>query len=175
GRVHADDVVPMREAINAHLTGATEYFQHEPRIRHEDGSYRRFLCRGVAARGARQRASRIAGSLTDASQLRLAREAQRPGGDFPDPLTGLCNRAVFVERLGRRLAEIKGKTGVDSFAALYLDLDRFKVVNDSLGHMVGDELLSAVSRRLESCLRQGDALARLGGDEFAILLNGLGD
>jgi diguanylate cyclase (GGDEF)-like protein len=58
---------------------------------------------------------------------------------------------------------------------LYLDLDRFKVVNDSLGHMVGDELLTVVSRRLESCLRQGDALARLGGDEFAILLNELGD
>jgi diguanylate cyclase (GGDEF)-like protein len=59
------------------------------------------------------------------------------------------------------------------FAVLYLDLDRFKVVNDSLGHLVGDELRIAVSRRLESCLRQGDALARLGGDEFSILLNGL--
>ena len=58
---------------------------------------------------------------------------------------------------------------------LYIDLDRFKVVNDSLGHLVGDALLIAVSRRLESCLRQGDALARLGGDEFAILLNELGD
>jgi diguanylate cyclase (GGDEF)-like protein len=56
---------------------------------------------------------------------------------------------------------------------LYLDLDRFKIVNDSLGHLVGDELLIGVSRRLETCLRPGDALARLGGDEFAILLNGL--
>jgi diguanylate cyclase (GGDEF)-like protein/PAS domain S-box-containing protein len=175
GRVHADDVVPLREAINAHLTGATEFFQHEQRIRHEDGTYRRFLCRGVAARGVRQRASRIAGSLTDASAPRSLRDEQLPGGGFRDPLTGLCNRAVFVERLGRRLAEIKGQTGVDSFAALYLDLDRFKIVNDSLGHMVGDELLSAVSRRLETCLRQEDALARLGGDEFAILLNTIGD
>ena len=70
GRVHADDVAPLREALNAHLTGATEHFQHEHRIRHEDGSYRTFLCRGVAARGARQRASRIAGSLTDASEPR---------------------------------------------------------------------------------------------------------
>ena len=63
----------------------------------------------------------------------------------------------------------------NGFAVLYLDLDRFKIVNDSLGHMVGDELLIAASRRLETCLRQGDALARLGGDEFAILLNGLND
>jgi len=90
-----------------------------------------------------------------------------------DPLTGLCNRAVFVERLGRRLEHFKEHPSGNRFAALYLDLDRFKIVNDSLGHLVGDELLKAVSRRLESCLREGDALARLGGDEFAILLNGL--
>ena len=80
-----------------------------------------------------------------------------------------------MEGLGRRLEEFKERPGGSRFAALYLDLDRFKIVNDSLGHLVGDELLTAVSRRLESCLRQGDALARLGGDEFAILLNELGD
>jgi diguanylate cyclase (GGDEF)-like protein len=90
-------------------------------------------------------------------------------------LTGLCNRAVFVEGLGRRLDEFKERRGSGRFAVLYLDLDRFKIVNDSLGHLVGDELLVAVSRRLETCLRTGDALARLGGDEFAILLNGLND
>src|SRR4030095_4424395 len=91
-----------------------------------------------------------------------------------DPLTGLCNRAVFVEGLGQRLHEFKQPDG-RRFAALYLRVSRFTVYNDSLGHLVGDELLTAVSRRLESCLREGDALARLGGDEFAILLNGLDD
>src|SRR4029077_14646490 len=75
----------------------------------------------------------------------------------------------------RRLAECKRLGLSHGFAVLYLDLDRFKIVNDSLGHMVGDELLVAASRRLESCLRPGDALARLGGDEFAIFLNGLTD
>jgi diguanylate cyclase (GGDEF)-like protein/PAS domain S-box-containing protein len=174
GRVHPDDAAALREALNAHVTGASDLFQHEHRIRHEDSTYRWFLCRGLAARSARQRASRIAGSLTDTTELRSGRQHEAVAG-FRDPLTGLYNRAVFVERLGRRLAEFKTQKGGDWFAALYLDLDRFKIVNDSLGHMVGDELLTAVSRRLESCLRQEDALARLGGDEFAILLNTIGD
>ena len=91
------------------------------------------------------------------------------------PLTGLANRTVFAERLGRRLVESSRGRGGDLFAVLYLDLDRFKVVNDSLGHLVGDQLLSAASRRLESCLRPTDLLARLGGDEFAILLTSLTD
>ena len=135
---------------------------------------RRFLCRGVAARRAGGRSVRMAGSLTDTTEQAIAREKLHSAA-FLDPLTGLCNRAVFVERLGRRLEEFKARRARSRFAALYLDLDRLKVVNDSLGHPVGDELLTAVSRRLESCLRQGDALARLGGDEFAILLNEVGD
>jgi diguanylate cyclase (GGDEF)-like protein/PAS domain S-box-containing protein len=173
-RVHADDIVQLQRALEAHLSGKTDHFQHEHRIRHEDGTYRRFLCRGVAVRGAGRPSARIAGSLTDTTDRAIAQERLGSAG-FLDPLTGLCNRAVFVEGLGRRLDEVKQRPGGRRFAALYLDLDRFKVVNDSLGHQVGDDLLTAVSRRLESCLRQGDALARLGGDEFAILLNELGD
>jgi diguanylate cyclase (GGDEF)-like protein/PAS domain S-box-containing protein len=173
-RVHADDIAPLKEALEAHLTGKTDHFQHEHRIRHEDGTYRRFLCRGVAVRGVGRRSTRIAGSLTDTTERATAQEQLRSAA-FLDPLTGLCNRAVFVEGLGRRLEELKERRGGSRFAALYLDLDRLKVVNDSLGHLVGDELLTAVSRRLESCLGQGDTLARLGGDEFAILLNEVGD
>ncbi len=176
-RVHPDDILPLKEAIDAHLTGKTVHVLHEHRIRHEDGTYRRFLCRGVAARGAGRRPVRLAGSLTqliDATERPVAAEPVSSAGNL-DPPTGLCNRAVFVEGLGRRLEAIKARPAGSRFAVLYLDLDRFKIVNDSLGHMVGDELLTVVSRRLESCLRQGDALARLGGDEFAILLNELGD
>jgi diguanylate cyclase (GGDEF)-like protein/PAS domain S-box-containing protein len=173
-RVHVDDVAALREALEAHLSGKADHFQHEHRIRHEDGSYRRFLCRGVAVQGAGRRVARIAGSLTDTTEQAIARERIRTAG-FLDPLTGLCNRAVFVTGLGRRIAESRQRRGGSRFAVLYLDLDRFKVVNESLGHLVGDELLTAVARRLESCLRPGDVLARLGGDEFAILLNGLGD
>jgi diguanylate cyclase (GGDEF)-like protein/PAS domain S-box-containing protein len=173
-RVHADDAAGLKGALKAHLSGSTEHFEHEHRIRHEDGSYRRFLSRGVAVLGAGRRPARIAGSLTDTTDRAVAQERLRSAG-FVDPLTGLSNRADFVEGLGRRLDEFKRRPAAGRFAVLYLDLDRFKVVNDSLGHMVGDELLVAVSRRLESCLRQGDTLARLGGDEFAILLTTVGD
>jgi diguanylate cyclase (GGDEF)-like protein len=173
-RVHEDDLANLKAALETHLGGATQVFQHEHRIRHEDGAYRRFLCRGVAVRGAGRKPDRIAGSLTDTTEQAIAQERLRSVG-FLDSLTGLSNRAVFVEGLGRRVDECKRRGLSHGFAVLYLDLDRFKIVNDSLGHMVGDELLIAASRRLESCLRPGDVLARLGGDEFAIFLNGLND
>jgi diguanylate cyclase (GGDEF)-like protein/PAS domain S-box-containing protein len=172
-RVHEDDIASLKEAIELHLSGKQEHLCHEHRMLHENGTYRRFLVRGVAVRGAGRRPVRIAGSLTDTTEQAIARERLRTAG-FLDPLTGLSNRSMFVEGLGRRLTEFKERPRA-RFAVLYLDLDRFKIVNDSLGHLVGDELLTAVSRRLESCLRQGDTLARLGGDEFAILLNELGE
>jgi len=175
-RVHPQDIASLNSALDAHLAGSTQVFQHEHRIRHADGTYRRFLCRGLAVRGAGKKPDRIAGSLTDTTEQAIAQEKLRSVG-FQDSLTGTFNRSVFVESLGRRLDECRrrGPTAASGFAVLYLDLDRFKIVNDSLGHMVGDELLIAASRRLEACLRGGDALARLGGDEFAILLNGLQD
>jgi diguanylate cyclase (GGDEF)-like protein/PAS domain S-box-containing protein len=173
-RVHPEDIADLRQKLEAHLAGQSDVFQHEHRIRHEDGTYRRFLCRGVAVSGSRGKRVRIAGSLTDTTEQAIAQERLRTVG-FLDPLTGLYNRAVFVEGLGRRLEEFRLRRISNSFAVLYLDLDRFKIVNDSLGHLVGDQLLIEASRRLESCLRPGDALARLGGDEFAVLLNGLND
>jgi diguanylate cyclase (GGDEF)-like protein len=170
-RVHPEDIGPLKEAIAAHLAGKTDYLHHECRLRHDDSSYRRFLCRGLAVGGGDRRI-RIAGSLTDTTEAAVAQERLR-SVELVDPLTGLRNRSVFVERVGRRLDDLKQRREGGWFAVLYLDLDRFKIVNDSLGHLVGDQLLIVVSRRLESCLRSDDALARLGGDEFAILLNQL--
>jgi len=172
-RVHPDDAGSLKEALDAHLGGQTDRLYHEHRLRHEDGSYRLFVCRGIAERGSTRRTGRLAGSLTEQTDQLTARDRIR-GAGYVDPLTGLANRTVFAEQLGRRLAESKSQHSSGLFAVLYLDLDRFKVVNDSLGHLVGDQLLTAASRRLESCLRPTDLLARLGGDEFAILLNSLG-
>ncbi len=93
---------------------------------------------------------------------------------FYDALTGLPNRALFMERLGQAQARARGRSG-GGFAVLFLDLDRFKVVNDSMGHRAGDQLLVAIARRLDRIRRAGDTVARLGGDEFAFLVEGVDD
>jgi diguanylate cyclase (GGDEF)-like protein/PAS domain S-box-containing protein len=89
---------------------------------------------------------------------------------FHDVLTGLPNRALFMNRLSHALEQLK-RYPDKGFALLFLDLDRFKIINDSLGHMIGDKLLIAIAGRLESCLRTNDTVARMGGDEFSILLD----
>ncbi|OKH54440.1 hypothetical protein NIES2130_28480 [Scytonema sp. HK-05] len=92
-----------------------------------------------------------------------------------DTLTGLPNRAFFMNRLKQALDEAKCQENHELFAVLFLDLDRFKVINDSLGHLVGDELLCAIANQIKTCLRHSDTAARLGGDEFTILLEKLQD
>jgi diguanylate cyclase (GGDEF)-like protein len=122
----------------------------------------------VAVRNAAGRATRIAGSLTDISDRKLT-EAQLVHEVLHDTLTGLPNRTLFLDRLGLALKQQRRDIR-RRFAVLFLDLDRFKTVNDSLGHAAGDELLIEFGKRLTMFLRPGDSIARLGGDEFAILL-----
>lgn len=93
---------------------------------------------------------------------------------FHDALTGLPNRALLIDHLKLAMERSRRREG-HLFAVLFLDLDRFKNINDSLGHNIGDQLLIAIARRIETCLRPTDTVARLGGDEFAILLDGLDD
>jgi diguanylate cyclase (GGDEF)-like protein/PAS domain S-box-containing protein len=92
-----------------------------------------------------------------------------------DPLTGLPNRALFMDRLQHVITAAQRRPGTPNYAVFFLDMDRFKVINDSLGHTIGDKLLVVVGHKLADCIRPGDTIARLGGDEFAILLDDISD
>ncbi len=167
-RVHPDDVAQLRADIDAHRHGATPSIEHEHRMRGKSGEYRWMLARGVAVRDASGTATRIAGSQTDITERKVAIDRLTHDA-FHDALTGLPNRALFMDRLGRLMERARRHSG-HQFAVLFLDLDRFKVVNDSLGHALGDLLLISVAERLRIALRATDTVARLGGDEFTILL-----
>jgi diguanylate cyclase (GGDEF)-like protein/PAS domain S-box-containing protein len=169
GRVHADDVERVRREVAAHLDGDTDHLETSHRVLHSDGSWRWMLARGLAVRQADGRAYRVAGSMTDITALKAA-EAQLLHDALHDALTGLPNRALFNEELQLAIDRRRRRPEY-GFSVLFLDLDRFKVVNDSLGHLEGDALLKDLSIRLQRCLRPGDRVARLGGDEFTILLD----
>lgn len=180
-RVHPEDIAGLRAALAAHLDGSRAHFQAEYRIRTRIGEYRWMLCRGIAVRDQSGRTLRAAGSQTDITDRKAAEERLRHHA-FHDTLTGLANRALLIERIGRCISMAARNPGY-KFAALYIDLDRFKIINDSLGHMVGDELLMGISRRLIACVRtldtvarvEEDAVARVGGDEFVLLLDDVRD
>ena len=166
--VHADDVQHLREEIQTHLAGAKTQLECEYRIRHRNDSYRWVLCRGVAVRDNLGKALHIAGSSADITEQRTLTEELKHRALF-DVLTNLPNRALFIDRLERTILRAN-RSGDYFFAVLFMDIDRFKNINDSLGHTAGDELLVSIARRLELCLRPGDTVARLGGDEFTLLL-----
>jgi diguanylate cyclase (GGDEF)-like protein/PAS domain S-box-containing protein len=174
GRVHPDDRAAVTQALDAHLSGASHHFEHEHRIQHRDGSYRWVLARGMAVRDNQGRALRVVGSQTDVTGRKQA-EQRLQHDAMHDALTGLPNRVLFLDRLDQAIRRAKRATPSTAAAVLFLDLDRFKLVNDSLGHQVGDRLLIAVARRLESAVRPPDTVARLGGDEFTVLLDGVSD
>jgi diguanylate cyclase (GGDEF)-like protein/PAS domain S-box-containing protein len=172
-RVHPEEAAWLNAQIEAHIAGRSPNFEVEHRMQHRDGTYRWMLSRGLAVRDGDQVAYRMAGSQTDITERKRAEE-QLLHDALHDSLTGLFNRALFMDRLSHAIDQAKRQSQY-LFAVLFLDLDHFKMVNDGLGHMIGDELLIAIARRLEGCLRPGDTLARLGGDEFTILLENIHD
>ena len=173
--IHIDDISRVRVELDDHLAGRPKTFETEFRIRQADGQFRWMVARGVAITDQTGRPVRVAGSLTDITEGKVA-----------DGLTGLPNRVLFMDRLNRLIEHASRHEGFH-FALLFLDLDRFKTINDSLGHQAGDELLVEAGRRLEQCLRSSDTVAqvqadtglightvaRIGGDEFALLLSGM--
>ncbi|NLT32964.1 MAG: EAL domain-containing protein [Acidobacteria bacterium] len=169
-RIHPDDVDRVRADIAAHLEDQTPHYEDEYRILHRDGNYLWMLGRGLAVRNCNGKASRIAGSQTDITR-----------GKVVDVLTGLPNRVLFMDRLARSFKRARRRKD-RTFALIFLDLDSFKMINDNLGHMIGDQVLVAVAGRLECTVRSSDSvarlgrnhtIARLGGDEFTILLEGI--
>ena len=167
-RVHPDDFPRLQAAIAKHCRRETPQLDCEHRMHCKDGTYRWMLSRGLAIWNECGDAIRIAGSQTDVTSAKVA-----------DPLTGLPNRLLFMDRLERRFERYKRRP-TREFAILLLGVDRFKNINDSLGHPAGDLLLKALAERLRDSLRAADTVARLqedcgvarlSGDEFAVLLD----
>ncbi|MPZ24782.1 MAG: EAL domain-containing protein [Dehalococcoidia bacterium] len=167
--IHPDDRAKSAEAVRDILPEPRLADSLDIRVRHTDGSWRILEVTGSnllddpSVRG-------IVINAEDVTQRRhyedeLKRQA------FYEPLTGLPNRALFLDRLTHALASRARNR--DGLAVLFIDLDRFKLINDTFGHRVGDQLLVAVARRLQSCLRAEDTISRFGGDEFTILLERL--
>ncbi len=172
-RVHPEDIEQTRLDITNHIKGLTSHLESEHRMLHKDGSYRWILCMGLAVRHGERAIARMAGSQSDITDRKVA-EQRLLHDAFHDILTDLPNRALFMDRLTYAVERAKRREDY-LFGVLYLDLDRFKDVNDSLGHLVGDKLLVATGRMLEKILRPTDTVARLGGDEFVIMLEDIND
>ena len=172
-RVHVADRELLQTRLEDHRAGDSKQFECEFRMKHRDGSYLWMLARGMMIWDDNRRPARMAGSLSDITKRRQA-EQQLLKQALSDELTELPNRTLFLDRLQRAIARSRRRDDY-KFGVLFLDLDRFKVVNDSLGHLVGDQMLQTVARRLETCLRPGDTVARLGGDEFTMLIDDIAD
>ncbi|MGH2892361.1 MAG: putative bifunctional diguanylate cyclase/phosphodiesterase, partial [Solirubrobacteraceae bacterium] len=171
--VHPADVGRLRAAVDAHLEGRSPHLRAEHRMRHADGGWRWVLTRGLATRSDGGGPTRIAGSMSDVTDRRLA-QMRLAHDALHDRLTGLPNRTLFLDRVHQTLQRVQRDPRA-ACAVLFMDVDRFKLVNDSLSHAVGDKLLVALAARLATAVRPGDTVARLGGDEFAVLLQEIAD
>ncbi len=170
---HPEDRALFEATLANAVRGVSEAFECEYRVREAGGAWIWIHSRGkVTQRDAEGRALRMTGTSTDVTKRKQAEEKAEYLATR-DSLTGLPNRFLLHDRLEQGIVNAaRQKAG---FAFMFIDLDRFKTINDSLGHDVGDELLKRVAARFRSCVRESDTVARLGGDEFAVILENLRD
>jgi diguanylate cyclase (GGDEF)-like protein/PAS domain S-box-containing protein len=162
-RVHPEDIARLQAKLAAHRVGPLAQCEDEHRIRHKDGDFRRVLCRAFAVHDESGTCVRVVGVITDVTDRRAF-----------DPLTGLPTRNLFLQHLDEALA--RGRQSAAARVAVFvLDLDRFKMVNDSFGHVVGDKFLIEVANRITACLRPSDLVARFAGDQFALMVSGVSE
>lgn len=172
-RVHPDDRGGFESVLRAQLRSGAGRFRHEHRVQAPAGDYRWIQACGLAVRDLTGRVRRMAGTVCDITDRKRAEE-RLTFSAMHDELTGLANRAVFLDHVELALAGLRREQR-PHFTLLFIDLDRFKQVNDIFGHHLGDLLLIEVASRLREVLRPGDTIARLAGDEFGVLLGDVGD
>ncbi len=168
--IDPEDLGPTLISVHDLLAGRRSNCQMEQRYLHKNGHTVWASWSVSAASDSKQRQPNLIFQLQDITDRKQAEEQLQHEATH-DALTGLPNRAFFMTRLGEALAKAREFTGY-KVTVLFIDLDRFKYVNDSLGHIVGDELLKDIALRLRDCMRPSDLVARLGGDEFTILVEG---
>ena len=167
-RTHPDDLEQLKRARQAHLDGLTPTCVNEHRIRCKDGSWKWIMTRGmVISRDAAGRPLRMIGTHTDITSRKQSEALIWQQANF-DALTGLPNRRMLRDRVEQEIKKSRRDGG--HLAILFIDLDHFKEVNDTLGHDRGDLLLVEAARRIRRCVRESDTVARMGGDEFTVVL-----
>jgi diguanylate cyclase (GGDEF)-like protein/PAS domain S-box-containing protein len=166
-RLHPDEREEVMRKLQAYLNNPWGSWEEEFRLRHKNGDYRWIQARANPTLDAKDKVVRLTGAHTDITE-RVIAEGQANYLAYHDSLTGLPNRLLFNDRVEHAIARAKrmGKR----LSILFFDLDRFKHINDSLGHPAGDRVLTQVAGRLRKIVREEDTLARLGGDEFAVLI-----
>ena len=176
-RIHPDDEKETWTDVYKNVNGETEYYENIHRLRHKDGHWVWIQDRGKVQYDEDGNAVRMIGTHTDISEekethLKLLKQAEMIQHQaHHDALTGLPNRILFTDRLEQGIE--KAKRHKEGLALFFIDLDKFKHINDSLGHGVGDKVLKLISKRLRNIIREEDTLARLSGDEFTLIMEEL--